>query len=361
MGFEEKIAALTQRLPKLVEHLQTEEATKNALVMPFIGALGYDVFNPREVVPEFVADVGTKKGEKVDYTIMRDGEVILLIECKKAGVDLGKAEVSQLYRYFSVTKARIAILTNGVHYRFYSDLEEPNKMDARPFLELDLTDPRPGALKEVKKLGRDGFDLEEMLSAATELKYTSEIKKVLSAQFENPHDELIRFLFSQANPGGRFTATARKEFAPLVPRAFSQFISDKVSRRLRSALDSESESTGAAEQEEEATPDDAQPPARDGINTTEEELEGFRIVTAIVCRIVSPERVVHRDTKSYMGILLDDNNRKPICRLHFDAKQRYVGLIDSAKNEQRVPINDLSDLYQHADAFLAVVRHYEGS
>ena len=360
MSFEEKIAALTQRLPKLVDHLQTEEATKNALVMPFISALGYDVFNPQEVVPEFVADVGTKKGEKVDYAIMRDGEVIVLIECKKSGVDLGKAEVSQLYRYFSVTKARIAILTNGAEYRFFSDLDETNKMDALPFLELDISDPRPGALRELKKLGKEGFDLEKMLSAANELKYTSEIKKVLATQFENPDEELVRFFFSRANPGARFTATFREQFTPLVPRAFSQFVSEKVSSRLRNALQSESQS---AEPADEAL-DDADEPrthGKDGVETTDEELEGFRIVRAIVCQAVTPERVVHRDTKSYMGILLDDNNRKPICRLWFNAKQKYVGILDSEKNETRIPIEQVSDIYQLGGHLLARVHQYEES
>jgi hypothetical protein len=355
VGFEEKIAALTQRLPKLADHLQTEEATKNALVMPFIAALGYDVFNPQEVVPEFVADVGTKKGEKVDYAIMRDGEVILLIECKRAGADLGKAEASQLYRYFSVTKTRIAILTNGSQYRFFSDLEETNKMDARPFLELDLSDPQPGALRELRKLGKEGFDLEEMLSAANELKYTSEIKKILAKEFEDPDEDLVRFFFSRANPGARFTAAFREQFTTLVPRAFSQFVSEKVSTRLRNALVSESQST----EPEGQTSDGTEPKPADGVMTTDEELEGFRIVRAIVCQAVSPDRVVHRDTKSYMGILLDNNNRKPICRLWFNTKQKYVGVLDSEKKETRIPIEQLSDIYQLSGHLLARVREYE--
>lgn len=76
MSFDEKIATLRQRIPKLKDHLETEEATKNALVMPFIAALGYDIFNPKKVIPEFTADVGTKKGEKVDYAIMKEGEMV---------------------------------------------------------------------------------------------------------------------------------------------------------------------------------------------------------------------------------------------------------------------------------------------
>jgi hypothetical protein len=355
--FDEKIAALIQRLPKLVEHLQTEEATKNALIMPFIAALGYDVFNPQEVVPEFIADVGTKKGEKVDYAIKRDGEVIILFECKKAETNLSEAEMSQLFRYFAVTKARIAVLTNGVSYWFYSDLAEPNKMDTRPFLELDLSDPRPGVLSEVKKLAKDEFDLEKMLGAANELKFTSEFKKILIAELEQPEEDFVRFFYTRALPGARFTASAKEQFTPLVARAFQQLISDRVSDRLRSALTIETKpkeapAQGASEQDQTTT-------EKDGVTTTEEELEAFRIIRAITCRIVPPDRVVPRDTKTYFGVLLDDNNRKPICRLWFNSKQKYLGVFDSDKNETRIPIATLADIYQHADKLVSTIQNYE--
>ncbi len=138
MDLIDRLRDLASRLEKIVAQLQTEEATKNALVMPFINALGYNVFDPLEVVPEFTADVGTKKGEKVDYAIMQDGKPIILMEVKAANCNLDNAHCSQLYRYFSVTDARFSVLTNGIHYRFFSDLESPNKMDARPFLEVDM-------------------------------------------------------------------------------------------------------------------------------------------------------------------------------------------------------------------------------
>ncbi|WP_028322706.1 type I restriction endonuclease [Desulfatiglans anilini] len=361
MSFDEKIAALIQRIPKLVDHLQTEEATKNALVMPFISALGYDVFNPQEVIPEFVADVGTKKGEKVDYAIMRDGDVIMLIECKCASSDLSQASMSQLYRYFSVTKARIAMLTNGVQCRFFSDLEEPNKMDDRPFLEFDLLDPRPGALEEIKKLAKEDFDLEEMLSTASELKYTSEIIKALSSQYESPDEEFVRFFFSKTNPGARFTASAREQFTPLVSKAFSQFISDKISDRLRSALQSETKSSKSDPQEDKEPAVDNGDASKEGVITTEEELEGFRIVRAIACRVVPPGRIAHRDTKTYMGILLDDNNRKPICRLWFNTKQKYLGVFDQQKVENRIPIDDPTDIYKHSDRIISIIELYDGA
>lgn len=355
MSFDEKMAALIQRLPKMTDHLQTEEATKNALVMPFIAALGYDVFNPKEVVPEFTADLGTKKGEKVDYAIMKDGETCILVECKKANGDLSQQNMSQLFRYFTVTTARIAILTNGIQYRFFSDLEESNKMDKKPFLELDLSNPKPNALAEVKKMAKDDFDLDRMLSTASELKYTSEIKKVLIAQSEVPDEDFVRYFFQRVMPGSRFTGTYKELFSPLVSKAFHQFFSDKVSDRLRSALENEKETKTTTP---ETTPEVGQEPARDGIVTTEEELEGWNIVRAICAKSVAPSRVVHRDTKSYMGILLDDNNRKPICRLWFNSKQKYLGVFDEKKEETRIPIESVVDIYQHADKILELLVTY---
>ena len=354
MSFNEKITALSDKIPSLLEHLETEEATKNALIMPFISALGYDVFNPQEVVPEFTADVGTKKGEKVDYAIMQDNEVIILIECKKANSDLSEANINQLYRYFTVTNARIAILTNGVSYRFFTDLEDSNKMDARPFLELDMLGIRENLLEEVRKLGKENFDLDRMLSTANELKYTSEIKKLMNVQFEAPDEEFIRFFFKAANPGAHFTASAKEQFSKFVQKAFHQFISERVSDRLRSALEKEDDKAVDSMEDES----NSESPSN-GVVTTDEELEGFQIVRAILVQKIAAERIVHRDTKSYFGILLDDNNRKPLCRLHFNTAQKYLGIIDIDKHETRIPIGDLADIYKYADKLLETAEIYE--
>ena len=357
MSFDEKIVALTQRLPKLTDHLQTEEATKNALVMPFISALGYDVFNPKEVVPEFTADIGTKKGEKIDYAIMKDDDAIILVECKKACADLCNENMSQLYRYFSVTKARIAILTNGIKYWFYSDLEAPNKMDDKPFLELDLGNLKENALSEVKKMAKEDFNLDLMLSSASELKYTSEIKKILTMQVESPEEEFVRFLFSRTLPGARFTSTMKEQFVPIVTKAFHQFLSDKVSDRLRSALEKEIDSTDT--RNETVKLENKGEAQDDGIVTTEEELEGFYIIRAIGAKDILPSRIVHRDTKSYMGILLDDNNRKPICRLRFNHKQKYLGLFDESKEEIKIPIEAVTDIYKHSEEIINTILSYD--
>jgi hypothetical protein len=357
MSFEERVKSIAARVEQLRESLNTEEATKNALIMPFIQALGYDVFNPLEVVPEFTADVGTKKHEKVDYAIKRGDEVVMLVEAKKAGAELTLENSSQLYRYFSVVNARLALLTNGVEYRFYSDIDEPNRMDAAPFLVLNLLDLREDALKRLRRLTKEHYDLDHMLNAAEDLKYTSAIRQVIEVQLEDPDEEFVRYFFQRAAPGRKFVASAREQFTPLVKQAFTQMFADHVSKRLRSALEREDLVTGRVVADDEETVevegDEAAEPSKEGIITTEEELEGFRIVRAICRQVIDVERITHRDTKSYFGILVDDNNRKPVCRLHLNRSQWYLGLFDDDKNETRHAIASLDSLYDHAAEIVA--------
>jgi predicted type IV restriction endonuclease len=360
MEFNEKLAALAS---KVVEHrnvIQTEEASKNAFVMPFISTiLGYDVFNPHEVVPEFTADVGVKKGEKIDYAIVHDGEVQILMECKKSGEPLRIEHASQLYRYFAVTNARIAILTNGVVYQFYTDLDAPNRMDSRPFLVLDLSDIDEALIPELRKLTKESFDLESVISAAEELKYIGEIKRALASQFKDPEDEWVKFFTAKAYEGS-FTQRVREQFRPLVVKAASQFLNDQVNSRLKTALGSSVPLPAPAadlESSQQTEPEDDEPQHDSTIETTLEEISGYQIVKAIACSDVKPHRIVHRDAKSYFAILLDDNNRKPIARLHFNGKsKKYLGTFDAEKNETRHLLGTLEDIYLHKEAILAAVR-----
>ena len=368
MSFEERIKNLAAKADKTRTMLETEEATKNALVMPFIAALGYDVFDPSEVVPEYTADVGIKKGEKVDYVIKRGEDTVMLIEAKKVSAELNLTHSSQLFRYFTVTKARIAVLTNGIVYRFYSDLEEPNKMDEKPFLELNLLDLRESLIVEVSKLSKSAFDLENMLESASDLKYMREIRATLERQLEAPEEELVKFFFQQAHPKGRFIASAKEQFSRLVKRTLNGFINDKVGDRLRTAL-AQTGSEGptitlpaplaAPADPHEPTPAaDGSDTAKDGIITTEDELEGYRIVRAIVCDLIPVARVTYRDSKSYFAVLVDDNNRKPLCRLRFNTSRKYIGTFDADKNETKHPIGSTDGVYGLREQLRATVKHW---
>jgi hypothetical protein len=237
MDLNDQIRNLATRISTVINSIQTEEATKNAIVMPFIQALGYNVFDPLEVTPELIADVGTKKGEKVDYAILKDGKPIMLFECKKAGSDLGINQASQLFRYFHVTEARFGILTNGTNYRFFTDLEQPNKMDDHPFLEFNIFDFKEAEIEEIKKFSKSAFDVDLILSTATDLKYTRTIQSVLSSWFLNPPEELIRLAGADMLSGRRFTANVKEQFASITKKAFQQLINEKINERLRVALE----------------------------------------------------------------------------------------------------------------------------
>lgn len=354
MDLIDRLKELATRIPKQLGHVKTEEATKNALIMPFIQALGYDIFNPTEVVPELTADVGTKKGEKVDYAIFQDGKPIILIECKASDVDLDKAHASQLYRYFSVTEARCGILTNGVDYKFFSDLEEPNKMDSRPFLEFSMSDLTDQIGAELKKFAKDAFDIEQVVSAASELKYLRGMRRALVDEWANPSDELVRLLTSRVY-SGRMTHAVREQFTQIARQALHEFLNERVNSRLKSALDNTEQAEGPVDEvdEDESGSD---------IVTTDEEMEGFYIVKAIVSDVVDPDRVVMRDRKRYCAVLLDDTNRKPICRMWLNSPtKRYISLFDGEKNEEKVPIARPADLFKHAQVLRETVVRYDGT
>lgn len=362
MDFIDRVRELAARIEKRVARIQSEEATKNSLVMPFINhVLGYNVFDPAEVLPEFTADVGTKKGEKVDYAILKDEKPIMLFECKRCGTDLDKEEPSQLYRYFSVTDARFAVLTDGVKYRFYSDLEQANKMDGKPFLEFNMLDIEEALIEELKKFSKSSFDLEDILTTASELKYTREVKKILAEEWSAPSRDFVRFFASQVYPGHK-TKTVIEQFIPITKSGFHQFVSERISDRLKSALAEETAAASDKTQQEPIvlTQEVMQEEEEESsVVTTEEEIQAYYIVKAILREVIDPKRVAMRDTRTYCGILLDNNNRKPICRLHFNAPQKRLGLFDADKHEDRVPIEDLDDIYKYGERLKATPSFYE--
>lgn len=358
MELTAKIQEFSEKIRQSREHVQTEQATKSAFIMPFLQLLGYDVFSPLEVVPEYTADVGIKKGEKVDFAILRDGQPVMLLECKCCGAALDAGKCSQLFRYFhTLPSARIGILTNGAQYLFFSDLDTPNVMDQRPFMEFDMLAPDKSLVPELLKLSKANWDIAATLSAATELKYMRALKAVLASELQSPGDETVRLLANKVYDG-QLTAKVREMFSGLVRRAFQQLVNDMINERLTSAMIAPQNQEQAAPAEGATLPP-AEPASK--VQTTEEEHEGFHLVKAILRRTVDPKRVVMRDAQSYCAVLLDDNNRKPLCRLHFNGKQKYLGLFNADKAEERVPIATIDDIYAHAERLKETVGFYGGA
>lgn len=346
MELKAKIEALSDKFDSHKQKINTEEATKTAFILPFIAALGYDIFNPIEVVPEFVADVGLKKGEKVDYAIMHEGNPAIIFECKHWQEDLAN-HTNQLYRYFSVTHAKFGVLTNGHEYRFYTDLVSKNVMDQKPFLSFDIHNIRDSVTTEIAKFHKSNFDQDKISINATSLKYINEIKNVFREELIEPSNDFAKF-FASRIVSGIMTRKVVSSFVELVPTAIKQIINEQVNERLHLAITKEAAQSEAPESVEGSK-----------IETTDEELDGFRIIQAITCQVVNLNRVVHRDTQSYFGVLLDDNNRKPICRLHLNSKTKYIGVFDESKKETKHKIKNVSEIYQYQNQLIEIIQVYE--
>ncbi len=350
MELQSQLKSLADKIDLLKDKIETEESTKHAFILPFINILGYDTFNPTEVVPEFTADLGLKKGEKVDYAIIQNDEPILIIECKNWKEKLS-IHGSQLFRYFHVTKTRFALLTNGIHYQLFTDLEEKNKMDEKPFLEFDITNLKDNVVSEIAKFHKSAFDVNKIVSNASSLKYTKEIKKQIEDELQNPSAEFVK-LFANKVYSGRLTEKVMEEFKELVQKGFNQFISEKINDRLNAALNKEAQKQ--KEEQIEVVVDE-----ENRVTTTEEEMEAYRIVVAILRRKLHINRIVHRDTLSYFGILLDDNNRKPLCRLHLNGGKKYISLFHDNKKETKQPIERIDDIYLFEKELLETINIYE--
>lgn len=356
--FADRLRELATRIAAQRASIATEEATKHAFVLPFIQLLGYDVFNPMEVTPELVADVGLKKGEKVDYAIVHEGKPSMIFECKAHTSNLRDAEYSQLFRYFHVTDVRFSVLTNGVQYWFFTDLDAPNKMDPQPFLKVDLLNLRDGDLDELRKFTRAQFNVDTILSTASELKYVRELKRALAEELATPSEDFARLLIARVHQG-TITAKVRQQFIPFISKAYQAHLSDVFSERLKGVIGQQGAQDVARPAPPETQAQTAPTESPSTVTTTTDEHEAFLIVRAIVSSETDVTRVVIRDVQTYCGVLFDDNNRKPVCRLYLNGKRWQVGLFDTEeRSETRHDLSAVTDLYRHSAALRSTVRRY---
>jgi predicted type IV restriction endonuclease len=355
--FKQQLKNLSNRIERIRVNIHTEEATKTSLIMPLIQILGYDIFNPEELVPEYIADVGIKKGEKIDYAIMQHNEPVILIEAKSVDEILTKHD-SQLFRYFGTTKAKFAILTNGIEYKFFTDLEEQNKMDQKPFFVIDMLDLKDADIVEIAKFRKNDFNIANVLTTASELKYTGEIKQYLHQQWDEPSEEFIRVVINDMYQGMK-TKKVIDNFRDLVKQSLQQYVNEKVNDKLQKALNSSSENsdTSATDPENDADKEKVSADSNVEIETTEEEIEGYVLIKLILKEVVDPSRVFYRDNRSYFNVLLDDNIRKWICRLGFNGANKYIQLNDGKRTN--IKIDSVNDVLDYKEEILAVAAQFE--
>lgn len=355
--FKDIVLQLSEKIDKQRDGIQTEEATKNSFIMPMIAAWGYDVFNPFEVVPEMDCDL-TKKGDKIDYAIMKDEKPILLIECKhcKQNLDLHS---SQLAKYYAASNARFGVLTNGIEYRFYADLTKKNIMDEKPFLIVNMRDLSDTDIEQLKKFHKSYYNEEEILSTAQELQITIQVKNLLNSDFQQPSDEFTRYFVRSLNDG-KYNAKLVEQYRPIVKKSIAAVINDIISERLNVAIKNEGEvAAQQKDKQEEVSQSDNQEKLPDGvivndkesgIVTTQEEIDGYNIIRSILWQYVEVSRIKYKDFKSYFSINLDGSVWWWICRLYIGKKSMKICIPkDDYKTNEWISLEGLDDIFKYAD------------
>lgn len=340
----EDLTNFSKRAAELQTHISTEEATKMSLVAPFFQLLGYDIFNPAEFCPEYTADVGIKKGEKVDYVIIINDKPIILIEVKCIGKKLDRHS-SQLFRYYATTNARFALLTNGIIYRFYTDLNEKNKMDSTPFYEFNLLSLSPNDYNEIPKFSKNCFNESSITDSAEILMYANQFTAYLKEQLQNPSDDFTR-LFLKASYSGVKTQNVIDKFRPVLKKSLNDYIDKLVKEKMTSLVNSSSYVTAS---ENTATAK---------LEPSTMELNFFALVKDLITNTGLSNDITYKKTESYFAILYQNNVRKWIARLAISSSQITLILPDLNKNELRYKIASLNEVALYQKQLFNILKVY---
>ena len=361
-NFSDKLKEFCGRVKNMRSKIKTEEATKTSLIMPFFSLLGYDVFNPLEFVPEFTADVGIKKGERVDYAIVdKKQNPLILIESKFCGENLNKHS-GQLFRYFSVTSAKFGILTNGIVYQFYTDLEELNKMDSAPFLVVNLLSLKDSVIPYLQHFEKSAFNVATLTAKANELRYHDQIKQFLAKQLTSPTDGFITFVMSDIYKG-RKTQRVIEDFRPLVKRAFTQLINDKANERLKSAMDSELTAVDVPEKIAPA----AEPPKVDETSAQVEtvspelnleHLETFFTIKALVHEVIADKKLTFSDGENQLEVSLGDAQDDWLCRYDYSENRLFINLPSGDKPFIKRQLRSADDVFLYKNLLCQCVQSH---
>lgn len=347
MDFKDQVQQLAERIDKQKDVIATEEATKNAFIMPFIQALGYDIFNPFEVVPEMDCDL-TKRGDKIDYAIKKDDSTIILIECKhcKQNLDLHN---TQLSKYYAASNARFGILTNGIEYRFYADLDKANIMDEKPFLIVNLLELTDNDIEQLKKFHKSYYNESDILSTAQELQITIQLKDILTRNFQTPGEDFTRYFVRCLNDG-KSTAKQIEQYKPILKKSIASVINDIISERLNVAIKNEEHKPDAQATAEQDDNIESVEKLSDGVVTTQEELDAYNVIRSILRKNIDASKIVYKDFKSYFVIGVESASYWWVCRLAFGTRKKTIYIpTDDYKSTEKIDIDTIDDIFKYAD------------
>ena len=352
MDFKDAIQQLAERIAKQKEAIQTEEATKTSFIMPMIAALGYDIFDPFEVVPEMDCDL-TKKGDKLDYAIMKDKQAVLLIECKHCRQNLD-LHSTQLSKYYAASNARFGVLTNGIEYRFYADLNKANIMDEKPFLIVNMLDLSDTGIEQLKKFHKSYYNESEILSTAQELQIMIQVKDILNKNFQSPGDEFTRYFVKCLNDG-KSSSKLIEQYKPIIKKSIASVINDIIQDRLNFASKNVEQQTEGIPNQVATIDEQNSDKLPDGIValdkesravTTQEEIDAYNIIRSILRKHISADKIVYKDFKSYFAIGIENSSYWWICRLSFGSRKKSIYFpTEDYKSQEKYDIDSIDGIF----------------
>ncbi len=364
MAFEDDFVRYIDQIRTRLPHIRGEEATKQSLVIPLFHVLGYDVWNPLEVQPEYGADFnkGPKKGqpEKVDYALKINGEPVVFVECKAADVILDTHD-GQLARYFNATPSvRVGILTNGIRIKVFTDLQQPNVMDDKPWMDFDIRTPKPAELDALKKFRKTEFTADQIVGLAEEMVYYNVLVPFIASQLLDPGEKLVRLVAEEIPSLKRIDKKVIDRLTPILRKAIQAAILDHVARSFSAPVPPEpapvvatlrmDTASGATEAAVSATGG-----TREGVVTTAQELEVYDLVSKIVKEKFPDAVIQYRDAKSYFTIM-QKNLRKWFIRLGIERTPYWISFRHIKPETARTlcPGIEVVDGGYHGDAEIVI-------
>lgn len=341
-NIKNQLKELADRFELQKNSVLTEAQTKVSFIYPFIKeVLGFDVFDINQVEFELVADAGNKKDEKVDIALKKDGKLLVIIEAKHHKENNLDNCVNQLIRYFTFTKAKFGILTNGFTYRIYTDTSAPNIMDNHPFLEFDINTISKEQLSELENFKFDKINIEFIFDRAERLATENIVKKSIKEELKNPSKEFISLFLKKINEGKRLTDKVQMQYSEIIKESATKIIQEEVKSHLEKVqnqiLIENNISNNSASEIKEAN-----------IETSPEETELYLIVKAITGQVVNPNEIISKDTKNYFSVMYQ-NQRQTFLR--FWQTRGKISLLSNgdALEEKTFEIGSPSDLYNHME------------
>lgn len=331
MAFSDNLRTLANQIEERRKHVATEEAVKQALILPFIGLLGFDIYNPAELIPEYKAG-WAKATEKIDYALQLAGRCVLFVEAKGPNETLTNYD-AQLAKYFNSTpEVKFAIITNGVQYRFFTDLQEPNILDKKPFFEFDFDSFADADVTVLERFRKDVFSVENLVGYAEDLVFLGTLKNRFKKLLREPSDEFISFAIKDAGiVDTRVTQKVVDRFRPLVKESISAAVLEIVQQSLlpQAAVLERADPIPAPPIAEPVPPLESTKDSEIGprIVTTDDELRAFDIIkTAVAAHVPDEKQIRYNDTTSYFAVQYNVTTRW-FARLWVQDRERKIVIV----------------------------------